>query len=193
MGGSGSGEKWSKRRTVESCTAIDTADLKRLNMLSPGVTDRPGSLEWRRRGGEKPSASVGYTLTVGERSGTFRLQYRTGQPPESLDYPVRLVTTPCHLGGVRWWFVCPLVVNGRACNRRVRKLYLCCRYFGCRRCHGLAYTSSQESDSRVYALLRAGLGGVGDPAGMSVTQLGIALKALTIRQKRIDRWLGENG
>ena len=103
---------------------------------------------------------------------------------------IRLVTTPCHLGGVRWWFVCPLAAGGRACGRRVRKLYLCGRYFGCRTCHRLTYRTSQESDSRVYALLRGGLDGMGDPRRMSVPQLGIALKALTLRQKRIDRYSG---
>ena len=34
--------------------------------------------------------------------------------PERFDYPVRLVTTDCHLGGVRWWFICPLTKNGVA-------------------------------------------------------------------------------
>ncbi len=47
----------------------------------------------------------------------------------------------------RWWFACPLVVNGRACGRRVRMLYLPPngRYFGCRGCHDLTYRSCQES------------------------------------------------
>jgi hypothetical protein len=51
----------------------------------------------------------------------------------------------------RWWFVCPLVVNGRPCNRRVGKLYLpgASRYFGCRHCYDLTYTSCQEHDKRV--------------------------------------------
>ncbi len=40
------------------------------------------------------------------------------------------------------------------CGRRVRKVYLRGEYFGCRHCHNLAYASSQESDSRVYAALR---------------------------------------
>lgn len=64
---------------------------------------------------------------------------------------VRLETTPCHLGGVRWWFICPLGVGGQPCRRRVAKLYLpyWSRYFGCRTCHDLTYTSCQEHDKRV--------------------------------------------
>jgi hypothetical protein len=97
-----------------------------------------------------------------------------------LDYTVRLVTTGCHLGGVRWWFICPLSRNEVTCGRRVRKLYLHGKYFGCRRCHDLSYTSCQESDSRVYAALRQGLDydGFGDPSGMSIGQLGFALKVV---------------
>ena len=62
-----------------------------------------------------------------------------------MDYRVRLVTTTPTYGGLRWWFICPLVINGVECNRRVRKLYLYGRYFGCRHCHNLTYRSSQEA------------------------------------------------
>jgi hypothetical protein len=139
------------------------------------------------RGGKPDAASVSYLLTVGQNSGTLRLMYRVGAQNTECDYSVRLVTTPCHMGGLRWWFVCPLVKNGVACGRRVRKLYLSGRYFGCRHCHGLTYRSRQESDSRVYALARAGLDAMPRIEGASVTQLGLALKALTLMQKRLDR------
>jgi hypothetical protein len=42
-------------------------------------------------------------------------------------------------------------------------------------------------------MLRAGMDGVGDPSRMSMAQLGVVLRALTIQQKRLDRWLGESG
>jgi hypothetical protein len=108
------------------------------------------------------------------------------------DYSVRLVATRCHLGGVRWWFVCPLSTNGVACGRRVRKLYLRGRYFGCRHCHGLTYLSTQQSDSRVYAALRGGLdlGRFDKFDHLSVAQLVFAMKVLAFEQKRLDR-LGE--
>jgi len=187
MGGTWSGQQRSKKPIVENCTSLDTADLKRLELLVPGIADRVGALHWQR--GEKREASVGYTLTVGEKDGTFRLQYRLEQNKESLDYSVRLVTTGCHLGGVRWWFICPLVKDGIACGRRVRKLYLRGKYFGCRHCHGLTYSSSQQSDSRVYAAIRSDphLTAFSNPSGMSISQLGFALKVLTFGQKRLDR------
>jgi hypothetical protein len=58
-----------------------------------------------------------------------------------------LVTTRTRLGGIRWWFLCPLMAEGSPCGRRVGKLYLppAGRYFGCRNCQQLTYTSCQES------------------------------------------------
>jgi hypothetical protein len=188
VGGFGSGQRWSKKDTVEGRYAIDTSDLKKWKLLVPGITNRPGAFKWRRAGEEKAS-SVSYLLTVGANSGTLRLIYSMKFQNANLDYPVRLVTTPCRLGGVRWWFVCPLSCHGVACGRRVRKLYLSGKWFGCRSCHRLTYRTQQESDSRVYAALRRGmhLGGFGSIEGMSVGQLGFVLKVLTAGQKRLDR------
>jgi hypothetical protein len=188
VGSLGSGQRWSKKDVVEDRYSIDTARLKQWNLLVPGITDRAGSFEWRRGGENKPSSSVSYFISVGPTVGTLRLMYSTKSENTSLDYTIPLVTTPCHMGGVRWWFICPLSRNGSACARRVRKLYLSGRYFGCRRCHNLTYRSNQESDSRVYALARAGLDAVGDPGRMPLTQLGITLKALMLIQKRLDRF-----
>lgn len=74
---------------------------------------------------------------------------------EELDYKVQLVTTPCNLGGLRYWFVCPLVVNDRPCGKRVGKLYLPPggKYFGCRSCYNLTYQSQKEHDKRVDAII----------------------------------------
>ncbi|MBI3988940.1 MAG: hypothetical protein HY347_04925 [candidate division NC10 bacterium] len=59
---------------------------------------------------------------------TLRLSYtitdRFTKEKVSLDYTVELVTTPCHFGGLRYRFVCPLFINEKPCLRRVGKLYL---------------------------------------------------------------------
>lgn len=75
------------------------------------------------------------------------------------------------------------------CGRRVRRLYLVGRYFGCRHCHALTYTSTQQSDARVYAAADGGidLNQFDDLDGMSVAQLAFALKVWTFQQKRLDR------
>lgn len=63
---------------------------------------------------------------------------------------IALETTPCHYGGVRFWFKCP------ACLRRVGKVYLPCTMyldysrawrvekFLCRHCWGLTYEQRRE-------------------------------------------------
>ena len=64
---------------------------------------------------------------------------------ESIEEPVRIVRVPCRLGGARPYFICPGVVNGIACGRRVAKLHGPGRYFLCRHCYRLAHASQSES------------------------------------------------
>src|SRR5262245_20720748 len=61
---------------------------------------------------------------------------------------------PCRFGGVRPYFVCPCVVGGVVCRRRVAKLYGAGAYFLCRHCYRLAYASQRE-DRYDRALRRA--------------------------------------
>ena len=64
-----------------------------------------------------------------------------------MELPVSLTRTYPHFGGVRWWFTCPLILDGERCGRRAGKLYLPpgAGHFGCRHCHDLTYRSCQES------------------------------------------------
>jgi hypothetical protein len=75
---------------------------------------------------------------------------------ERRDYRVDLTSTFPHYGGLRWWYICPAWVAGRACRRRVRKLYLSPGggYFAYRRCYRLSYTS-QRQDGKNRALSKA--------------------------------------
>lgn len=63
--------------------------------------------------------------------------YSYGSNKEYVDYKVYLTTTPCNFGGERYWFLCPFT----GCGRRVGTLYLGNKYFGCRHCYNLTYTS----------------------------------------------------
>ena len=53
----------------------------------------------------------------------------------------------CRFGGERPYFICPGVVNGGACYRRVGKLYSGGRHFLCRHCYRLAYASQSDGAS----------------------------------------------
>lgn len=86
------------------------------------------------------------------------LSYRHRSGPsrewENVEEPVPLEWTPCNFGGERPWFVCPGVVNGVRCNRRVVILYGPGKYFLCRHCYDLRYESQRE-DKCHRALRRA--------------------------------------
>ena len=71
----------------------------------------------------------------------IRLFYSIEDMQEEISYFIYLDETPCHLGGVRYWFLCPLSRGQKACGRRVGVLYFNGKYFGCRHCLRLTYMS----------------------------------------------------
>ena len=167
MGGCGSGRfyRWDKKTTVEECRVLDVSRLYREDLLG---WDRrwSGSWIWSDAATGERTSSVGMEIdTTDEWHPWVRLFYRFTQSGQEVDYKIRLQTTRPHFGGYRWWLTCPLVVRGRPCLRRVRKLYIppSGLYFGCRQCHDLTYKSCQESDGRVSVLKRALLTGRIDP------------------------------
>ncbi len=199
MGGRGSGNHFhwwrsGKKTTVEDCLSIDANRWMREGILKEGRAAF-GSWKWTySRGG---GFTVHYqAVTTDPESSHVRLSYSfvwtsTGQE-ESHDYRVGLTATRPRFGGVRWWFLCPLTVNGKACGRRVGKLYLPPRgrYFGCRHCHQLSYSSCQEHDKRVDALLRnpEALGAImANPRGASTGSLILAIKATGKAERYLTR------
>jgi hypothetical protein len=145
MGGIGSGRRWhlNKADTVEDCRVLDLGALGRKGPFVPGYT---GEVRWSWGGLQ--TGSISFAVEPGPAGGLIlRLSYLMTQTGEEVSTPIRLETTRPHFGGARWWGRCPLAVGGRACGRRVRKLYLPPggRYFGCRVCYGLTYPSCQDS------------------------------------------------
>jgi hypothetical protein len=145
LGGLGSGRRAEKKLTAEACKTIDAADLKRMNLLRPGSSDHRGEFVWPGLGG--PDSEAGYRLVVGGGEGVLWLTYQVPGHVSPTLLPVSMVTSPCHLGGRRWWFLCPQLTNGDRCGRRVRKVYLRDGEFGCRHCHRLTYMTQQHSGS----------------------------------------------
>jgi hypothetical protein len=74
---------------------------------------------------------------------TYRVRIGGGEW-EDVEEPVGIVHVRCRYGATRPFFVCPGVVNGRTCGRRVAKLFAAGRYFLCRHCYRLAYASQSE-------------------------------------------------
>jgi hypothetical protein len=152
MGGSGSGSHYhwwrsSKKTPVEECRSLDANRWMREGILKAGV-HHSGLRSWFRDAQRtETTATIGYEVNTLADPPWLRLHYTFTERQEHVDYQFELSATRPRFGGLRWWFVCPLVINGRSCSRRVGKLYLPPggRYYGCRHCYGLTYTSCQES------------------------------------------------
>jgi hypothetical protein len=140
MGGFGSGRhSGSGRDTVEASRSIDVNRLRKAGCLRAPFA---GGWQWTRDG-EKVAS-----INLRAEADWLHLSYRVrtgGGEWEDVEEPVRLVRVPCRFGGERPYFICPGVVNGVACNRRVAKLHGPGRYFLCRHCYSLAYSSQSES------------------------------------------------
>ena len=137
MGGTGSGQ-YGGRPTTDGCRSLDINRLHRDGCLRPGWR---GTVHWSRDG--EVVASIGVRATEGRITLTYRYR-RNDEEWQAVEEPVPIVWTPCHFGGSRPWFVCPGVVDGVPCGRRVGKLYGPGRYFLCRHCYRLAYQSQRE-------------------------------------------------
>jgi hypothetical protein len=125
------------------------------------------------------------------RKGLSERGKRGRLPPSEkvITCPFGLVSTPCHFGGVRWWFQCSGMSVGNPCGRRVGKLYLPPgeRYFACRYCHNLIYKACKEHDSRVDEIVK-------DPSllesyleGGDVKGLLLAIKARRVLMQKLLR------
>lgn len=120
MGGRGSGSHYhwwraAKKRAVEDCLSLDADRWTGEGILRAGVR-RCGTWGWTYLSGRK--CSVAYeALTQDMAKPQVRLAYSwsdgTGREWRAADYPVRLAVTHPGFGGLRWWFLCPLVNCGR--------------------------------------------------------------------------------
>lgn len=130
---------WNKKGEVEDCHSISVQFLKKHGYLKPHQWMR-GNIRWSF-GGE-PTGNVGFIVSTEEKYIEFDYKTRSYGEDEWQDrnYRVLLTTTVCHLGGVRYWFLC----NG--CNKRVGNLYINGDSdFACRECLNLTYRSRNTS------------------------------------------------
>jgi hypothetical protein len=152
MGGLGSGRSHRNGRpgrkdVVEDCLALDANRLTRLGILRAGLW-QSGVLTWTDGDTGDVLGAISYAVdTTGPGDPWVRLSYTFDPSDAAVEDQVGLCTTQPHLGGLRWWFVCPGPPGGAPCGRRVDKLYLAPDepHFACRHCHALTYTSCRES------------------------------------------------
>lgn len=145
MGGYGSGRLGHKQR-AENRRSLDVNRLHREGCLEPG---RTGNWVWSRDGRE--IARIGYRTDDDRLFLNYRVRL-CGSDWEDIEQPTRLTYTPCNFGSKRPYFLCPGAIQGRHCGRRVVKLFSRGRYFLCRHCSNIAYSS--QSETRADRLLR---------------------------------------
>ena len=124
-----------KKSTVEQSCDLSIYRLNKLGMLT-GKTSASTTWVDSRTGAE----SVVYLMADVTGDPYVRLAYSLGDSTASMqdfDYQVSLLTSPCNLGGVRYWFRCP------GCLERVGVIYLPPGdvQFRCRHCNNLTYRS----------------------------------------------------
>src|SRR5271166_4971025 len=140
MGGFGSGRpSGGGRDKVEACRSIDVNRLHREGCLCGGWM---GAWQWSRDG--EKVASINLRGEHDRLHLTYRVRVGGGEWEDVVE-TVRIVRVVCRFGGARPYFICPGVVNGIACGRRVAKLYGPGRYFLCRHCYRLAHASQSEA------------------------------------------------
>jgi hypothetical protein len=150
MGGFGS-TRWawiSTKDTVESNRRLDINRLRHAGCLQPGYW---GSWEWKQDG--ERVARIEFRREGDRLVLSYRVRQHGGEW-QDVKQPTPIVWMPCRFGGARPYFVCPGVVNGIVCGRRVVKLYGAGIYFLCHHCYRLAYASQRE-DRYDRALRRA--------------------------------------
>jgi len=150
---------WSYRKAVEECMSIS---IKWLSQHDYFCGYKTGGIEWKNSQGEVTN-SIGIQVSIDERypeKNYLRIFYtqtnRDTKEKKEYDYRIPIISTSCNYGGVRYWFRCPLSVNGKYCGKRVAKIYLppSGKYFGCRTCHNLTYRSCKEHDKRIDGILK---------------------------------------
>jgi hypothetical protein len=139
MGGMGSGNTWryDSKDTVESRYSIDVRRWKREGVLGAGC-----SFNWRWLRGDEQICTINVNVKEKYLVLDYKVKFPGSEEWEVIKEPIPIDRTPCNYGGERVWFICPL----DGCRKRVAILYKGKKYFGCRSCCQLAYTSTRESE-----------------------------------------------
>lgn len=144
-----------KKNVAEDCLGIDVFWLKKNGYLE-GL--KKGSIQWSHSNGNENNIGISGKIDDHEKyiQFTYSIRHIDGEK-QDFDYRVKVITTPCNLGGHRYWFVCPLSKEDKQCMKRVGKLYLPPggKYFGCRHCYSLSYTSRNDSNNNFSAFSQA--------------------------------------
>ena len=113
-----------KKSTVEDCRSVSISFLRKHDFFCGHRSDR---IVWKNSYDEV-TANIGISVSTADNDNYARFYYtitdRNSGEKTDYNYKVGLTTTPCNLGGIRYWFICPLNLNGVFCGQRLGVLYL---------------------------------------------------------------------
>jgi hypothetical protein len=128
---------WRKKATVEESCDLTIFQLRKWGMLQAGLHTATVITWVMKNTGKETRVRVEVNMT-GEPyvKLTYFVYDREGNTTTCAS-EADLITTPCNLGGVRYWFACP------ECGQHVGGLYLVPGgiRFRCRQCSNLTYRS----------------------------------------------------
>ena len=130
---------------TDHITQLSITDLTKRGILDGML---PCTLRWQNNIlGTEQKVDVAVCRKGGNQ--ICELSYELGASKTGKNYhrcKVTITTTPCHYGGTRRWFLCPMKNDGVLCKKRVAILYLKEGSFGCRHCHHLTYSSQNKTE-----------------------------------------------
>jgi hypothetical protein len=146
MGGVNSGRRRSIHRgAVEQYPAIDLRVLRRAGLLSAGQCTF-ATLHWGNQAPEALSARIFIDMSD---AGDASMRIVRVEDHGAMAERVAIDCVPCPYGGVRCYFLCPLI------GVRCEQLFLADGIFASRKAHKLTYASQSEDElSRVRRKVR---------------------------------------
>lgn len=127
------------KRIAEETKKIRIKDLVDNDVFKNGKNNR--TIEWSY--GDETTDTAHITAFTAFGRTAIHVKYRTTIGTETKgqnqNYDIDIITTPCHFGGYRRWFICP------TCRTKHTVLFMVTPIFQCRECSNIAYESQNYS------------------------------------------------
>ena len=133
---------WEGRNTVDGYNRLSIPFLKKHWYLNNPTWYQSWTVSWTRQG--NPNWNIGVSIYIKGDESYVRINFtqtdKASGEKKDFDYRIKLVKTPCHYWGYRWWFICPCKWN------RCSILYLQSNwYFASRKTLNLCYEDQKVS------------------------------------------------
>ena len=133
--------------------------LNMAQMHQIGVLHRGPNMLWTCRWNEGGrQSSMCYELLKNPYDTSMKLRFRyyvmgeDKRKKSAQDYTISLRVSRSYKQKTWYWFICPLIINGKACKRRVRNLYFLpnSEYFGCKHCRDMMVRSIPQNERMTF-------------------------------------------